>query len=71
MKNFVILVIQLAGYAFLIAAPISFLNYYFDWHIGIYDAEVPGEPEFAVFILILGAIVTAIGHFLDKKVSTK
>ncbi len=69
MKNFIILIIQLLGYAFLIASPISALNYYFKWHIGIYGAEVPGEPGFAIVILILGLIVSGVGYFLDKRVS--
>jgi len=69
MKNFIILIIQLAGYAFIIASPISALNYYFNWHLGIYDTEVPGEPGFAIFILILGLITSGVGYFLDKKVS--
>lgn len=69
MKSFAVLVIQLLGYACLLAAPISFLNYYFDWNIGIYDTEVPGEPGFAIFILIFGLIVSAIGYFLNKRVA--
>ena len=68
MKSFAVLVIQLLGYACLLAAPISMLNYYFDWHIGLYDAEVPGEPGFAIIILIVGLVVSAVGYYLNKRV---
>lgn len=68
MKSFAVLVIQLLGYACLMAVPISLLNFYFDWHIGIYDAEVPGEPGFAIFILVFGLIVSAAGYYLNKRV---
>ncbi len=67
MKNFVLLIIQILGYVCIVASPISLLNYYFDWHIGMYDTEVPGELGFAIFILIFGLVVTGISHFLDKK----
>ncbi len=70
MKNFIIVVIQIAGVAFIIAFFLSLLNYFFDWHLGMYDAEVPAEPEFAVVILVLGLVTSGLGYFLDKKVST-
>jgi len=68
MKSFAVLVIQLLGCACILAAPISVLNYYFDWHIGVYDAEVPGEPGFAIIILIIGLIVSGAGYYLNKRV---
>ena len=67
MKNFVILIIQLTGFAFIIAFVLSLLNYFFDWRLGLYDAEVPGEPDFAVIILILGLILSGLGYYLNKK----
>ena len=68
MKNFLILIIQLTGFAFIMAFVLSFLNYIFDWRLGVYDAEVPGEPAFAVIILILGLILSGLGYYLNKKI---
>ncbi len=67
MKNFVILVIQLCGYAFILAFFVSLANYFFGWRLGIEGAEVPAEPEFAIVILILGIIASLLGWYLDKK----
>lgn len=69
MKNFIILIIQLCGFAFIFASFLSFLNFMFDWHLGYKGSEVPAEPEFAIVFLVLGLIVTAIGWFLNKKFS--
>lgn len=71
MKNFIVLIIQLCGYAFILAFFLSLLNYFFGWHLGIKGAEVPAEPEFAVIILVLGVVFCGLGHFLDKKVAIK
>jgi hypothetical protein len=48
---------------------LSLLNYFFDWHLGLYETEVPGEPDFAGIILILGLVVSAVGYYLNKKAS--
>jgi hypothetical protein len=69
MKNFIILIIQLCGYAFIFAAFLSFLNYMFGWHLGYKGAEVPAEPEFAIAFLVLGLITSTLGWFLNKKLS--
>lgn len=71
MKNLIILIIQLCGYAFILAFFLSLLNYFFGWHLGIKGAEVPSDPGFAIFILILGGIFSALGWFLDKKFAVK
>ncbi|MEZ5344358.1 MAG: hypothetical protein R2681_02275 [Pyrinomonadaceae bacterium] len=70
MKSFIIVVIQITGVAFIIACVLSLLNYFFGWRLGMYDAEVPSEPEFAVIILVLGLILSGLGYFLDKKISS-
>lgn len=69
MKNFVILIIQICGFAFIFVAVLSFLNYMFGWHLGYKGSEIPAEIEFAIAFLVLGLIVTLIGWFLNKKFS--
>jgi hypothetical protein len=69
MKNFIILIIQLCGYAFIFVAILSFLNYLFGWGLGYKGSEVPAEIEFAIAFIVLGAITSALGWFLNKKVS--
>lgn len=70
MKNAIILVIQLCGYAFILVSFVSFLNYMFDWSIGYKGEQIPGEPEFAILFVVLGVVTSAIGWFLNKKFST-
>jgi hypothetical protein len=69
MKNFIILIIQLCGFAFIFVAFLSFLNNLFGWHLGYKGSEVPADIEFAIAFLVLGLIVTPIGWFLNKKFS--
>lgn len=69
MKNFLILIVQLCGFAFIFVALLSFLNFMFDWGLGYKGTEVPGEPEFAVVFLVLGLIVAPIGWFLNRRFS--
>jgi hypothetical protein len=69
MKNFIIVIIQLCGIAFIIVSFVAILNYYFGWHIGMYGEEVPADPAFGAVFLILGIILSVVGHFLNKKVS--
>ncbi len=69
MKNFIIVIIQLAGFAFIFVALLSFLNYMFGWHLGYQGSEVPAEIEFAIVFVVLGAITSLVGWFLNKKFS--
>ena len=68
MKNFVILIIQLCGFAFIFVSILSVVNMLTGWSIGYKGAEVPGEPAFAIVFLVMGLVVTPIGMFLDKRV---
>ena len=67
MKNFVITVVQIAGYVFIFVAFLSLLNYLFDWHLGYRGSEVPGEPEFAAVFVVLGLVFGAGGYIWDKR----
>ncbi len=69
MKNFVILVVQLAGFAFVFVAILSVVNMLTGWHLGYEGTEVPAEPGFAIAFFVLGLIVIPIGWFLNKKFS--
>mgnify|MGYP001218936387 CR=1 FL=1 len=69
MKNFIILIIQLCGFAFIIVAFLSFLNNMFGWHLGFKGNEVPADIGFAIILLVLGLIFAPIGWFLNKKFS--
>lgn len=69
MKNFIIVVIQLCGYAFVLVSVVSVLNYFFGWHLGFKGTEVPAEPGFAVVFLVLGVITSLVGWFLNKRFS--
>ncbi|MEZ5428204.1 MAG: hypothetical protein R2747_18180 [Pyrinomonadaceae bacterium] len=69
MKNFIILIVQLCGFAFIFVSVLSVLNYMFDLGLGYKGTEVPGEPEFAAVFLVLGLILTPLGWYLNKKVS--
>jgi hypothetical protein len=69
MKNFIILIIQLCGYAFFLVAVLALVNYLFGFSLGFKGTEIPGEPLFIVAFLILGAVVAPLGWWLDKKVS--
>lgn len=70
MKNFIIVIIQLAGFAFIFVSILSFANYLFGWNLGYKGSEVPAEIEFAIAFVVLGAVTSLLGWFLDKKVST-
>ncbi|MEZ5308449.1 MAG: hypothetical protein R2684_14995 [Pyrinomonadaceae bacterium] len=69
MKNFVILIIQLCGFAFIFVSVLSVVNYLTGWHLGYKGSEVPSEPAFAAVFLILGLILTPLGIFLNKRFS--
>ena len=69
MKNFIVLIVQLCGFAFLFVALISVVNLLTGWELGYKGSEVPSDPEFAIVFLVLGLIVTPIGIFLSKKLS--
>ncbi len=69
MKNFVILVIQLAGFAFVFVSIVSIVNMLTGWHLGYKGSEVPAEPEFAIVFFVLGLIVIPLGWFLNRKSS--
>ena len=69
MKNFVILIIQLCGFAFIFVAALSLVNLLTGWQLGYKGNEVPSDPEFAIVFLVLGLIVTPIGIFLNKKLA--
>lgn len=69
MKNIIILIIQLCGYAFILVSIVSFLNFMFGWSIGFKGEQIPAEPEFAIVFLVLGLITSAVGWFLNKKFS--
>ncbi len=69
MKNAIILIIQLCGYAFLFVAVLSFVNYMFGWHLGYKGSEIPAEIEFAIAFIVLGAVTSLVGWFLDKRFS--
>ena len=71
MKNFLILIIQLCGFAFIFVSLLSFLNFMFDWQLGYKGTEVPGDPAFVVVFLILGLIVAPIGWFLNRRFGTQ
>lgn len=70
MKNFVILIIQLCGFAFVFVSILSVVNMLTGWSLGYEGSEVPAEPEFAIVFLVLGLIFIPLGMFLDKKVPT-
>lgn len=70
MKNFLILIIQLCGFAFIFVSLLSLLNFMFDWRLGYKGSEIPGEMEFAAVFLVLGLIVAPIGWFLNRRFST-
>jgi hypothetical protein len=67
MKNFVILIIQLCGYAFILVSILSVVNMLTGWNIGYQGAEVPGDPAFAIVFFVMGLVVTPVGMFLDKR----
>ena len=67
MKNFIILIIQLFGYVSIFVSGLSFLNYMFDWRLGYKGSEVPGDPVFAGFFLVMGLVISAVGWFLGRK----
>lgn len=67
MKNFVILIIQLCGFAFIFVSLISVLNMFTGWELGYQGSEVPGDPAFAIAFLVLGLIVAPVGWFLNKR----
>jgi hydrogenase/urease accessory protein HupE len=67
MKNFVILIIQLCGYAFVFVSLLSVINMLTGWELGYEGSEVPAEPEFAIAFFVLGLIVIPIGMFLNKR----
>lgn len=69
MKNFVILIIQLCGFAFIFVSILSAVNILTGWELGYQGTEVPAEPGFAIAFLVLGLIVAPIGWFLNKRVS--
>ena len=69
MKNFIILIIQLCGFAFIFVAFLSFLNFMFELGLGYKGSEVPDDPGFMIIFLILGVILAPLGWFLDKKLS--
>ena len=69
MKNFVILIIQLCGFAFIFVAVLSVVNMLTGWHLGYKGSEVPDDPAFAIAFLVLGLIVAPLGWFLNKRVS--
>lgn len=69
MKNFVILIIQLCGFAFIFVSIISVVNLLTGWQLGYKGTEVPAEPGFAIAFLVLGLIVAPVGIFLGKKFS--
>jgi len=70
MKNFVILIIQLCGFAFLFVSVISLFNMLTGWHIGFKGTEVPAEPGFAIAFFVLGMIVAPVGMLLNKRFTT-
>ena len=67
MKILLIGFIQIIGIVFIIACPLSVLNYYFDWGLAVKGEEVPSDPRFAISILILGAVLSLIGWLLNRK----
>lgn len=67
MKNLILLIIQLSGYAFVFVSVISAINMFTGWELGYQGSEVPGEPEFAIFFLILGLIIIPVSWLLNKK----
>ena len=69
MKNIIILIIQLCGFAFIFVAFLSFLNFMFDWRLGYKGNEIPADIEFALVFLVLGLIVAPVGWFLNKRFS--
>lgn len=70
MKNFVLMIIQLCGFAFIFVSLLSFLNNMFDWRLGYKGSEVPGDIEFALAFLVLGLIVAPVGWFLNRRFGT-
>ena len=69
MKNFVILIVQLCGFAFIFVSVLSVVNMLTGWELGYKGSEVPAEPAFAGVFLILGLIVAPAGIFLSRRFS--
>lgn len=69
MKNFIFMIIQLCGFAFVFVSIISVVNMLTGWELGYKGTEVPDDPAFAVAFLVLGAIVAPVGLLLSKKFS--
>lgn len=67
MKNFIILIVQLCGFAFIFVAILSLLNNFFDLGLGYKGSEVPADIEFAIAFFILGLIFAPLGWFLNKR----
>jgi hypothetical protein len=65
--SIVIVIIQVSGVAMIIGFVLALLNWGFGWHLGLKGAEVPGDPAAAVFFLVVGLILSALGRFLDKR----
>ena len=71
LKNFVILIIQLCGFAFIFVSILSVVNILTGWELGYKGSEIPAEPAFAVAFLVLGPIVAPLGWFLNKRLSSR
>lgn len=67
MKNFILLVITVATYAFLMAAAGSFLNYLFGLNLGMADEKIPADPVIGASFLVIAGICWLITFIVDRR----
>ena len=67
MKNFLVLVVNLATVAFTLAAVGTFLNYLLGWHLGYKGSELPPDPALGGVFLAIAAICGAVTFFVNRK----
>ncbi|MEZ5347489.1 MAG: hypothetical protein R2681_18295 [Pyrinomonadaceae bacterium] len=71
MRDFILLIAEMFGYAMILGFFATLLNYYFDWRLGIYDVEMPDDPYIGIYFLVIGLIITIGVYFLNKKFPAK